>query len=564
MHPASATEEAKQRDVPDGQVGESRSGSGGIQAMGAAWLVEEVQRAVHDELLDVRAALAELREELRVRPPQLSEVPPPDPPPQLPGMSPEASSGGEAGPCRTMQRLPTDDALRERPRSAGCMRRRATDVQRRQKAVRSNTLVLPKSQPALVTQLFACMPTQVGHPGSHDFDSLALLRGHRYVFARARKAAARVVQSVTFDVFVCAALVGNAALIGKQANLSAAKAEPELGYRVVEVTFCVFFTAELMLRLFAWGSYFFAWGSWWNYFDLLLVAFQIFDEITLLIVGVDSSKSFMKDMSVVRLVRVLRLLRILRLLRVIRFVTELRKVIYLIMGSLPSFFWTMVLMTLLVYILAVFFTQIVADRIDEWGPLTAEGEREQEALRFYFGSTLVSTLSLYKAASGGVDWQEISTPIFEHVSSFAGLMFVMFNALAVLVLLNLVTGVFVDGAMKLSRADKEMELLEKAYKLFRRSGEEDCDEISWGEFEGRLRSPEMAAFFEALEISTARAEDLFEFIDRSQDGRISLEELVAGGLMLQGPARAIDIAALSKYLHVSLESLRSDVLAARQ
>lgn len=37
-------------------------------------------------------------------------------------------------------------------------------------------------------------------------------------------------------------------------------------------------------------------------------------------------------------------------------------------------------MTLLVYVLAVFFTQIVADQIGEWGPLTAEGERDQEAL----------------------------------------------------------------------------------------------------------------------------------------------------------------------------------------
>jgi len=318
-----------------------------------------------------------------------------------------------------------------------------------------------------------------------------------------------------------------------------------------------------VLRLFAHGLHFFKWGSWWNYFDVLLVAFQLVDEITIAVAGVNDTQSFMKDMSVVRLVRVLRLLRILRLLRVIRFVTELRKVIYLIMGSLPSFFWTMVLMTLLVYVLAVFFTQIVADQIGEWGPLTAEGERDQETLRFYFGSTLVSTLTLYKAVSGGVDWQDISTPVFEHVSPFAGLMFVMFNALAVLVLLNLVTGVFVDGAMKLSRADKELELLEKAYKLFKRTDEDGSGDISWCEFESRLHCPEMAAFFEALEISMTRADDLFELIDRSQDGRISLEELVAGGLMLQGPARAIDIAALNKYLHAMLESLRSDILAVR-
>lgn len=89
------------------------------------------------------------------------------------------------------------------------------------------------------------------------------------------------------------------------------------------------------------------------------------------------------------------------MLRVIRFISELKKVVYLIIGSLPSFFWAMVLLTLLIYILAVFFTQLVAD---SFSPQDATSEHWSELNRF-FGSTLTSCLTLYKAVSGGVDWR---------------------------------------------------------------------------------------------------------------------------------------------------------------
>jgi len=452
---------------------------------------------------------------------------------------------------------------------AGCVRKRAEDVKRRTQAVKRNTISLHDGeQPRILmtraaeTFLHRTESEQDGSsvPRGSAFSSI---RGESGPLSRPRREVLRVVHGMAFDVFVCTMLLANAILIGVQANRSASKADATQAFRVIEVFFCVFFTAELLLRLYAYRCQFFRSGDWWNYFDLMLVLFQLVDELTIAIVGSTGSQSFMKDMSVVRLVRVLRLLRILRLLRVIRFVTELRKVIYLIMGSLPSFFWTMVLLTLLVYILAVFFTQIVADSMDEWGPGASEQMQQQEALRFFFGSTLLSTLTLYKAVTGGVDWQDISTPVFELVSPFAGLMFIFFNAFAVLVLLNLVTGVFVDGAMKLSRADKEMELLEKAYKLFQRTDEDGSGDITWDEFQSRLESPEMSEFFEALEISSTRADDLFQLIDRSQDGKLSLEELVAGGLMLQGPAKAIDVAALMKYVQVTLDSLRSDVLSSR-
>lgn len=104
-----------------------------------------------------------------------------------------------------------------------------------------------------------------------------------------------------------------------------------------------------------------------------------------------------------------------------------------------------------------------------------------------------------------------------------------------------------------------MELLEKAYALFKKTDRDCSGDITLEEFRVRLKTMEMYGFFEALEISMARADDLFHLIDQSRDGKLTIDELVAGGLILQGPAKSIDLAALSKYLETAIEPMREDI-----
>mmetsp|Transcript_80326 Transcript_80326/g.232057 ORF Transcript_80326/g.232057 Transcript_80326/m.232057 type:complete len:607 (+) Transcript_80326:93-1913(+) len=363
----------------------------------------------------------------------------------------------------------------------------------------------------------------------------------------------RVVTSNWFDSIVCVVLLLNSVLIGIQASENAAGVTTmPPHWRALDIFFCVFYVVELGMRLLVWRWAFFRVGQWSNYFDLFLVILLLVDELFLAASG--DSKQGLQNAGILRLARVLRLLRVLRVLRVIRFVSELRKVVYLIIGSVGSFVWTGVLIVLLIYIIGVFFTQIVADyAISE--DLTEAQEANAQVLRHSFGSTLKSFYTLYQAITGGFDWVEVHEPLMDNVHPLVGLVFVLYTAFALLVLLNLVTGVFVDGALKVSRADKETELLEKAYSLFQRGDADDSGEITWEEFRACLGSDEASGFFEALEISQARAEDLFLLIDQSRDGKLSLEEFVAGGLMLQGPAKALDVAVVAQNLQVNLTTI---------
>eukprot|EP00429_Kryptoperidinium_foliaceum_P099466 CAMPEP_0176245462 /NCGR_PEP_ID=MMETSP0121_2-20121125/31954_1 /TAXON_ID=160619 /ORGANISM="Kryptoperidinium foliaceum, Strain CCMP 1326" /LENGTH=406 /DNA_ID=CAMNT_0017585091 /DNA_START=15 /DNA_END=1235 /DNA_ORIENTATION=+ len=386
-------------------------------------------------------------------------------------------------------------------------------------------------------------------------------RSLRELASRCSSALRAAVGSTYFDYAVCVALVLNSIMIGVEANYNATGRDAPSHFRAFEICFCVFFSIELGLRALAYRTALYSKGDWWAYFDTCLVALQIADEMMMLLPGDEDGDMRFGDASLLRLARILKLLRILRLLRVIRFVAELRKVMYLILGSISSFVWTGVLLMLMLYVLAVFFTQIVADYSAD-GELSTTQAANDIALRRYFGGTLTSLDTLYKATTGGFDWDKAGRPLNENVSPLAGVGFALVVAFAVLVLLNLVTGVFVEGALRVSRADMQTELLERAYSLFCRSDEDHSGEVTWEEFRSCLDSPEAARFFETLEISQDRAEDLFLLIDKSRDGTLSLEELVAGGLLLQGPAKAIDVALVAANLQTSLSMMteRLDLL----
>merc|ERR1740121_2594251 len=137
-----------------------------------------------------------------------------------------------------------------------------------------------------------------------------------------------------------------------------------------------------------------------------------------------------------KMLRLLKLLRVFRILRIVRFVQELNNVLYLIAGSLVSFLWTFFLMLLLIYMMSVFLTQLVAD----YGTENTSGAN-LDTLQLHFGSLGDAILSTFQAVTGGIDWGNLTLPLMD-ISPGLSVLFFGYIAFAVLVMLNLVTGVF--------------------------------------------------------------------------------------------------------------------------
>merc|ERR1719174_1901749 len=97
-----------------------------------------------------------------------------------------------------------------------------------------------------------------------------------------------------------------------------------------------------------------------------------------------------ENLWVLRVLRILRLVRILRVVRVLHLISELRAIVSSIVGSFKSLIWVVVLLLLMIYIVAVFFTQSVTDHIVEvkveeadWAP-----NADEATLMVCFGSVM--------------------------------------------------------------------------------------------------------------------------------------------------------------------------------
>ena len=65
----------------------------------------------------------------------------------------------------------------------------------------------------------------------------------------------------------------------------------------------------------------------------------------------------------------------------------------------------------------------------------------------YFGSVPKSCFTIFASIAGGITWSDVSD-VLADVSLFYAAMFVSFQALSLIVVMDLITGIFVDNAIR--------------------------------------------------------------------------------------------------------------------
>merc|ERR1712039_173338 len=73
----------------------------------------------------------------------------------------------------------------------------------------------------------------------------------------------------------------------------------------------------------------------------------------------------------------------------------------------------------------------------------------------YFGTLDRSILTIFQSISGGYDWSEPVEPLIQHVSPWMGVVYSLFVAFVLLALMNVITGVFVEQAVRQGKEDKD-------------------------------------------------------------------------------------------------------------
>jgi len=386
---------------------------------------------------------------------------------------------------------------------------------------------------------------------------------------------ARALASEAAERLVSLMIVLNVFFLGYSADYAVQNAlSPETPFiSAGEIVFLVFYSIELVLRLKVHSLFFFTnEEAFWNWLDFVLVFGSVWDVVMTYLFQVSvgnfgSEGAF--NVSFLRVLRVFRISKVFRILRVMRYFSELRMMLSCIIMSLKPLFWCMLNMIMFYSIFAITFLHGVAGYLaDE----EADPVKKQDLVKDW-GSLGIAILSLYQATTGGVDWAVLLDTLWV-TGPFYVFLFLLFTAFMILAVMNIMTGIFCDRAIRYSAEDREGMMAEKLF--YERKMVEDLTRLfcmisgnsvaesgalTKSQFEEALSLPAMRMRFAVMGLEIWDASRFYSLLSSmSADGTIDAHVFVVGCMQLRSDPKGIAVQGILK----DIEKLGADVAAMRQ
>jgi len=373
---------------------------------------------------------------------------------------------------------------------------------------------------------------------------------------------AKIIKSVYFDTFISIVVLFNAVMLGVQVNAEAASSSSTMTFSYIEWTCTGIFTAELALRMWAVGLRRLCCGAD-RLMTLLDVALVLLGILEVTVDVLSTAVSEVESAFMVRLLKVLRIGRLLRPLRTVALLGELRVIATMIVSSFRSMFWLLCILVSLTYCFALILTQGATTYLNDISQSDALPDQYEDISHTY-GSVPRTMYALFLGMTGGRNWGEIAA-LIGHAGLFYGGMVNLYIFINLFSVLNIVTGVFVDGAIELGKRDRNMmiqkqngirEASKKHLVALLSHVDSDGDGIvSKEEFFTALQEGEVTDFMDALGIDPDNATEVFMLLDSNEDGIVNLQEFIQGMDRIRGEAKSIDIQMLLLHTRKIIDSI---------
>lgn len=367
-------------------------------------------------------------------------------------------------------------------------------------------------------------------------------------------AAQWIARNTWFDNFTLCVIAFNALWIAVDTDKNKAPtlivAHPV--FIVAENSFAVYFTMEILIRFFAFKNKRDCLRDAWFVFDSSLVFFIILDTWIMslvLIITNQGGGAGLGDASILRLVRLLRLTRMARMARLLRAFPELMILVKGISVATRSVFFTLCLLTIIIYVFGVAFAQLSEDT-------------SLEGLYFDTVPDAMNSLLLRGVLPDQHDF--VSAVGEEHLAFSVLLLF--FILLSSLTVMNMLVGVLVEVVSVVSSVEKEQMTVQfvktMILSMLQNSGL-DADHnyhISRQEFESLLLKPEAARIIQEVGVDVVGLVDFADFIFKD-DVELSFPELMEIVLQLRGcnTATVRDVVDLRKFILTEVHSAIADI-----
>eukprot|EP00929_Paragymnodinium_shiwhaense_P090988 TRINITY_DN5104_c0_g1_i2.p1 TRINITY_DN5104_c0_g1~~TRINITY_DN5104_c0_g1_i2.p1 ORF type:complete len:704 (+),score=127.31 TRINITY_DN5104_c0_g1_i2:60-2171(+) len=331
------------------------------------------------------------------------------------------------------------------------------------------------------------------------------------------------------------------------------------GFSLIELLFFIFYSSELLLRLWVHKFHFFFNDEFtWNILDFVLVATSFFEIVLSVALGGSFNKMFL------RVLRLLKVTKLIRVFRAVRFLQEMRQFFGCLRSCAMSLFWAIVMIGLVLLVFSLFFVQGITSHLQDlagpsqdasMGAILEEFGVSKSDMLDNFGSVYQAMITLLEIGCGHGEWHE-KFIIARASGRVNGALFVFFTLFFTVAVWNIVTSIFLENTMKMAQPDRESELLEKhrrdvndAKELLSilEMADVDCSGmLSREEFREFLHDDKFRGYFDMRGIDVKDAEVFFEMISTSTaSSEVDLEAFVGSCLRVKGTATSIDLHTLS-------------------
>jgi len=360
----------------------------------------------------------------------------------------------------------------------------------------------------------------------------------------------RVATSEIFEFVTLAIICTNAVWIAVDSdhNDQPLLKDAQPVFIIMENLFCLYFSFELGVRFMSFKVKRDASRDAWFVFDSVLLAMMILETWVLTIVFSISNFSGegFRNASILKLFRLIRLIRMARVARLLASMPELSILVKGIGIASRSVFWTLFLLSVIVFVFAVVFRQLT------------DGMTVGDA---YFKSVpdAMANLFLYGAMPDIVDW------VYDIAGAhlLLGFLLIFFVFLAALTVMNMLIGILCDVVSVVSAVEKEelrvMSVKKKLMAMLHNSGL-DADEdmqISRAEFASLLTNPKAAKAIQEVGVDAVALVDYADIIFECPNKPVSFGAFIQLLLQFRGSNAATvkDVVDLHKIIKRETEKV---------
>jgi len=325
---------------------------------------------------------------------------------------------------------------------------------------------------------------------------------------------ARIATHPAFTVCTMLGVILNTLWLGIDANFNPAAIiwQADIGFQLVEHSFSILFTAELVIRFGALRLKRLVFQDGWLIFDTVLVAIMVGENLVMLPVYLANRDNpnavAFGDISILRLARLLRLTRLSRVARLLRNAPEVLTMLRGVAHAFRTVFVTAMLLLVLVYLFGIIF-KIQAKSYPE---LTRFPSVDESMWALLLHGTFLDAV-----AEVVYDMKDIS-----YILTF---IFMVFVFLSNLTILNMLVGILCEVATDVAKREKEQAavsyLKQHLLEFLEVHDKNDDRHIGKEDFELLLRNPEMCLILANFGVDT---EDLLSLQDVLFETKVMVDQ----------------------------------------